>query len=457
MFKRKIENEFYIWKESLKSKRKALVVKGLRQIGKTTSIKAFAHANYKNIVYLNFKLEPNLKVAFSGSLSVNTLVTNISALRPDIRFVPYETVLIFDEVQECSGARTSIKSFVEDDERFDVIASGSLLGIKGYNNKMRGSSAVGYEHTVYMKPMDFEEFLWAKGIDEGVIKYLKDCFNNHLQVRQPIHETMNNYYKEYLCVGGMPDAVNTFINTNDLNQTRNTLVDILEGYKDDYGSHLNENEDEVVDRGLMSRINKVYNSIPSQLAKENKKFTYSQIEKKGTAKKYDDAIQWLVDYGLLNYCYNLRLLETPFAGNKKDDVFKLYVADTGLFLAMLEKGVYEEVLFGDMKIYKGAIYENVVADAFSKKGISLYYYSKDSGLEVDFIVKYKQKISLIEVKSKSGNAKSSKTLLGNKKDYPLVKQLLKIGEYNIGYLEEESGNIKITIPHYLTFLLAEDI
>ena len=453
MYKRKIEKELLIWKNSLSIKRKAFVVKGLRQIGKTTSILDFASKNYENVIYINFKLESHLKNAFDGNLDVNTITTNISALKPGSIFIPGKTVLIFDEIQECSGARASIKSFMENDDRYDIIASGSLLGIKGYNKKYRGGSAVGYEHTYYMKPMDFEEFLWAKGINEEIVNYLKSSFDRKEPIRSPIHESMERYFKEYLCVGGMPEAVDTFLKANDLNQVRSVLKDILEGYKDDYGKHLNEKEEEETDKPLLSKINKVYESIPAQLAKENKKFMYSHVAKKATSTAYDPALQWLVDYGLINYCFNLRTLEYPLAGNKMEECFKVYVADTGLFIAMLDSNIYEKVLFGDLGIYKGMIYENVIADCFSKAGKEMYYYSKESGLEVDFISLFNNEIALIEVKAKTGNTKSSKTILSNKKDYTSVSQLIKIGSYNIGAVKDDYGNKILTIPHYLSFLI----
>ena len=453
MFKRKIEKELELWKKSLYIKRKAFVLKGLRQVGKTKSITEFAQQNYEHVVYINFKLEANLKMAFNGDLSVDTLVSNISVLKPDAIFIPHKTVLILDEIQECSGARAAIKSFVENDDRFDVIASGSLLGIKGYNRKYHGGSSVGYEHTVYMKSMDFEEFLWAKGIKEDVIDYLKKCFSSGKQVRQPIHDAMNRYFREYLCVGGMPAVVNVFIETGDMNQVRIEQLDILEGYKDDYGKHLDEFENEKTDVPLLTKINKVLNSIPAQLSKENKKFMYSQIEKKATSAKYDPAIQWLVDYGLVNYCYNLRLLEPPLSGNKIDGCFKIFVSDTGLFVAMLDKEVRSDILLGNLGQYKGAIYENIVADAFLKMGKDLYYFSKDSGLEIDFVTRYQKEITLIEVKATTGNAKSSKTILENKDKYPMVKKMFKLSEQNVGIIEDSCGNIKITIPHYLVFCL----
>ena len=453
MFRRKIEEELYQWKKSLPLKRKAFVLKGLRQVGKTYIIKHFAENNYKHVIYMNFKLEPNMKLAFNGNLDVDTLIINISALKPDAVFAPKETVIILDEIQECAGARASIKSFVESDDRFDVIASGSLLGIKGYNKKYHGGAAVGYEHTVYMKPMDFEEFLWAKGINDNVIEYLKKCFNDKTPVSQSIHMAMTRYFREYLCVGGMPAVVNVFVATNDINQARQEQLDILESYKDDYGKHLDENENEKTDLILLTRINKVYDSIPSQLAKENKKFMYSYIEKKASSSQYDPAIQWLIDYGLINCCYNLRLLESPLSSNKINDCFKIYVADTGLFTAMLEKEAASDILFGNLGQYKGAIYENIVADAFQKMNRELYYYGKDSGLEIDFITRYQEEIVLVEVKATNGNTKSSKTVLANKKAYNMVKGLIKIADQNVGYVIDEYGNYKLSIPHYLTFCL----
>lgn len=454
MFRRKVYQDLINWKESLKTKKKAFILKGLRQIGKTTIIRKFADDTYRNVVYMNFKIEPSLKRAFSADLDVNSLITNISILKPATKFIPFETVIIFDEIQECSGARASIKAFIEDG-RFDIIASGSLLGIKGYNNKYSGGVPVGFEHTVYMKPMDFEEFLWAKGLSEDNIQYLRQCFENKSPIRQPIHDAMLRYFKEYICVGGMPAVVDIFIKTNDFNQARQEQIDILESYKDDYGKHLDEHENEQINKSLLARINNVYNSIPAQLAKENKKFMYSQLEKKGTSSKYDPAIQWLVDYGLITYCYNLNLLEEPLSGNKNSNCFKLYFADTGLFIAMLDADTPSKIMFGDLGVYKGSIYENIVADSFSKSNRELYYYNKDGRLEIDFVTKHNNQITLVEVKATTGNTKSAKTVLENKEKYKNVNSLIKLGEYNIGSVVDNLHNIKITIPYYLAFLIKD--
>lgn len=445
MFKRKIVNELNTWKNST-GKKKALVIKGLRQIGKTYSVCAFAKENYENVIYINFKNNSSAKKVFEGDFNVNRITLDLSALMPKVRFVPYKTVLIFDEVQECSDARASIKEFMLDG-RYDIICTGSLLGIKGYNKKPNRGVPAGFEHIVYMKPMDFEEFLWAKGINDDVMAELRRCYEEKVPVSESLHNSMLRYFKEYICVGGLPYVVDRFLSTNDMNVVYSEQKDILEEYKDDFGKHLDENENEKIDLSLLSRINKVFDSIPAQLAKENKKFTYSLLEKKGRSDNYEAAIQWLYDAGIINICYNLSNISLPLEGNKIKEVFKIYMQDSGLFVAMLEEGSAWHILNGDFGIYKGAIYENIIADAFSKKSRPLYYYRKDSGLEIDFVTKYKEKATLIEVKASNGNIKSSKTILKNKAQYN-TDLCIKFGECNVGF----TGEI-LTLPYYMAFMI----
>ena len=273
MFKRKILKEFENWKIS-GGKKKALVVKGMRQIGKTSSVLEFARSNYESVVYINFKENENAKKVFEGDLNVSRITIDLSALFPNVHFVENKTVIIFDEIQECANARASIKPFMEDG-RYDVICTGSLLGIKGYNRKKGKGVPTGFERIIYMKPMDFEEFLWAKGIDENVFSYLKECFAKKEPVSEATHNAMLRYFKEFLCVGGLPYVVSRFVETNDMNVVWQEQQDILEEYKDDFGKHLDENENEEIDRTLLGRINRVFDSIPAQLAKENNKFVYS--------------------------------------------------------------------------------------------------------------------------------------------------------------------------------------
>ena len=444
MFKRKITDEMLAWKNT--PNKKALIVKGLRQVGKTTSVRAFAQQNYENVVYVNFKSNNSAKRIFDDDLVINRITTDLSALLPDARFVPYKTVIIFDEIQECANARSSIKAFVEDG-RYDVIGTGSLLGIKGYNKKKSKGVPVGFEKTIYMKPMDFEEFLWAKGIQQTVIDYLKDSYRSLTRISETTHRAMIRYFKEYICVGGMPRVVNVFVTSNDMNAVYDEQRDLIEEYKDDFGKHLDENEQEETNMVLLTRINNVFDSIPAQLAKENKKFVFSAMSKKGRSSEYMPAIQWLKDYGLINFCYNLSAIDRPLEGYKIDNIFKLYFVDSGLFISMLERGTASKILNDNLNIYKGAIYENIIADAFSKNGISLYYFHKESGLEIDFVSVINDLLSIVEVKARTGNSKSAKTVLNDKTRYN-ADNMIKLGEYNIGV----KGNM-ITLPFYLSFLL----
>ena len=444
MFRRKIMLELENWKNST-GKKKALVIKGLRQIGKTYSVREFAKENYKNVIYVNFKENESAKKIFDYDLNVNRIIIDLSALFPNSRFEEGNTVIIFDEIQECTNARSSIKPFCEDG-RFDIIATGSLLGIKGYNKKKGKGVPTGFERVVYMKPMDFEEFLWAKGINENVIDYIRECYETKTPVSEATHQAMLRYFKEYICVGGLPYIVDRFISTNDMNVVWQEQHDIIEEYKDDFGKHLDENENEEIDFSLLGRINRVFDSIPAQLAKENKKFVFSTLEKKGRSEKYLPAIQWLCDFGIINLCYNLNNISEPLEGNKIDNIFKIYMQDSGLFISMLDRDCPAKILSGDLGIYKGAIFENIIADSFSKQDKKLYYFHKDSGLEIDFISKVKDEISLIEVKSTTGNTKSANTVLKNPQ-YD-VNLCYKLSENNVGVAEN-----KITIPYYMAFLL----
>ena len=447
MFKRKITDELVRWKNST-GKKKGLVIKGMRQVGKTYTALNFAREHYRHVVYINFKDNVSARRIFQGDYVIDRITVDISALIPDARFVPNETVIILDEIQECADARASIKAFMLDG-RYDVICTGSLLGIKGYNRKKNRGIPTGFEHILYMKPMDFEEFLWAKGVDDAVLEAMRTCFRERRPVSDVLHASMLRHFREYICVGGMPYVVDRFLSTNDMNVVLEEQRDILEEFKDDFGKHLDENENEETDVALLGRINRVFDSIPAQLAKENKKFTYSMLEKKGRSDSYQSAIQWLYDAGIINICYNLSNLSLPLEGNKIDNIFKIYVQDSGLFVAMLEQGTAARILSGDLGMYKGAVYENIIADCFSKMPRPLYYYHKDSGLEIDFITSYDGEVTLVEVKATTGNTKSANTILKNKAWYG-VDRCVKLSENNVG-----ADGEKLTIPYYMAFLLGQ--
>lgn len=449
MFRRKIIDTLLAWKESGLCRKKAAVVKGLRQIGKTVAVKQFAFENYENVVYVDFKKTVSARFAFEGDIDIDVISLRLTAVLPDAKFVPGKTVIVLDEIQECARARFSIKSFIEDG-RYDIIATGSLLGIRGYNRKDR-DIPVGFEHTIHMYPMDFEEFLWAKGVQSQIMDYIRDCFHERKPVDEPIHTMMMTRFREYVCVGGMPSVVDAFVEKNDMNAVRAEQRDLLEQYRDDYGKYLDENGNEATDMGMLGRINQVFESIPSQLSKENKKFQYSIISKNARGKTYSSAIQWLSDYGLVNMAYNLLRLQLPLKGNRDDSAFKVYMADTGLFVSMLDRGIYPNILSGDLYTYKGAVFENMISDILNKNGVKLYYYHKDSGLEIDFVSVHEGKVCLIEVKAHTGNTKSTKTVMGDKKNQD-VDLCYKLGDYNVGFM-----NGILTLPMYMAPLVAAEL
>lgn len=255
------------------------------------------------------------------------------------------------------------------------------------------------------------------------------------------------YFKEYLCVGGLPDVVNVFSLTHDLTQVREIQQSILESYKDDFGKHLNKDEVQEINQTELAKIMQVYKSIPNQLAKKNKKFQYKLVASNAKARSHSNAINWLEEFGLISKCHNLNNLELPLDGNKDENTFKIYVTDTGLFIAMLEDGTVNNIINGDLKVYKGAIFENIIADAFNKMNKDLYYYHKQSGLEIDFVTRYNNELTLIEVKSNNGNAKSLKEILNNKDKYDISSNF-KLADTNIG-----TTNGINTIPLYMAFLI----
>ena len=438
MLKRKIEQALINWKNT--PNHSPLIIKGCRQCGKTFSVRDFAKKNYKYEVYLNFFKNPSYISIFDGSLEIDNLIMMMSALLgPSAVFKQGETVIILDEIQDCPEARTALKFFREDG-RFDVIGTGSLLGVKGYGKQPK-SIPVGSETVIEMHPLDFEEFLWANGITPQIIDKLKEYFNEEKPVPEALHEKMRQLILQYTVVGGMPEVVDTFVKTKQMNSVLALQRDIVRSYEDDMVKYADDKD--------KSLIKECFQSIPKQLSKENKKFQYSIVKKGGTASKFQGSIQWIEDAGIITRCYNLDLPELPLDGNAIDDVFKVYMQDSGLLVSMLEDGTQFDILQGNLYGYKGAIFENLMADIFTKMGRKLYYYHKDSGLEIDFVIRYKGGATLIEVKATTGNTKSTKTILSNPEKYHVVGAI-KLGDYNVGRNEK-----MLTIPIYMGFLLNE--
>ncbi len=440
MLQRKIERTLIKWKNT--PNHKPLIIKGCRQCGKTFSVNAFAKEYYTHVVYLNFFEHPDYKLAFEGSKQIDSIVMNLTALLPNSRFVSGQTCIILDEIQECSAARTALK-FFKIDGRYDVIATGSLLGVCGYKGDETdyNSIPVGYEQHIEMFPLDFEEFLWANGINQEIIELLTKSLQERTPIPPAIHQRMRQLILEYTIVGGMPEVVNRFIATHNMSDVLEEQHSIITGYKEDMVKYA-ANEDKV-------RLRAVFDSIPRQLSKENKKFQFSVIKKGARAKEYITGIQWLEDAGIIIRCRNLSITELPLEGNAIEDSFKVYMRDTGLFVSMLEEGTQFDILQGRLYGYKGAIFENLIADIFIKMGRKLYYYRKDSGLEIDFVIRYHSECVLVEVKASTGNTKSTKTILQHPDKYH-VYQAIKLGDYNIG---EKDGIL--TLPVYMAFLLRE--
>lgn len=436
MLKRKIESRLIEWKNT--PDRKPLIVKGCRQCGKTFSVLDFAKKNYEHIVYLNFFENPDYASVFAGSLEIDNIIMLLSALLgKGAVFESGKTVIILDEIQDCPEARTALKFFCIDG-RFDVIGTGSLLGVKGYGKEPK-SVPVGYETVIDMYPLDFEEFLWANDIGAPVIAMLQKYFDSEEPVPEALHSRMRQLLLQYAVVGGMPDAVQTFVNTKQMYEVLRIQRDIVRSYEDDMVKHA-ENKDK-------ARIKECFQSIPRQLAKENKKFQYSVVKKGSTAAKYAGSLQWIEDAGIISRCYNLYITELPLDGNAMEDTFKIYMRDMGLFVSMLEDGTQYDILQGNLYGYKGAIFENLVADIFAKMGRKLYYYHKDSGLEVDFVIRYKGECTLVEVKATTGNTKSTKTILNHPEKYH-VNHAIKLGDYNVGRTDKI-----LTLPLYMAFLI----
>lgn len=436
MLQRKIDQYLYEWKNM--PNHKPLIIKGCRQCGKTFSVLNFARKNYKHVIYLNFFENPDFASVFSGSLEIDHIVMMLSALLGrEAVFEAGKTVLILDEIQDCPEARTALK-FFRIDGRYDVIGTGSLLGVKGYGREPK-SIPVGSETIIDMYPLDFEEFLWANAIADPIVEQLKKNLETETPVPDALHSRMKQLLLQYTVVGGMPDAVQTFVNTKQMDTVLRIQRDIVRSYEDDMVKYAEKKD--------KSRIKECFQSIPRQLSKENKKFQYSIVKKGSTASKYAGSLQWIEDAGIISRCYNLSITELPLDGNAEEDIFKVYMRDCGLFVSMLEDGTQYDILQSNLGGYKGAIFENLIADIFSKMGRRLYYFHKDSGLEVDFVIRYKGECTLVEVKAATGNTKSTKTILHHPEKYH-VNSAIKLGDYNVG----RSGQI-LTLPLYMAFLL----
>lgn len=415
MLERKIEKKLLEWKNN--PDKMCLVVKGARQVGKTYIIDKFARENYEFYVYINFDQNENYKTIFEGDLDIETLIKQISLRVPNAQLVPNKTLIFLDEIQNCPKARTALKFFALD-KRFDVIASGSLLGI---NYKNVTSYPVGYVEHLEMNSLDFEEFCWANGVSKQSILELKEYFINKKQIPGAMHERMMELFKEFIVVGGMPRVVADFVTNHNFANVLKIQKGIIDDYLDDIAKYAEMNE--------KTKARACFLSIPKHLSKDYKKFRYSLVDKNGSERKYSGSLMWLYDAGIINFCYNLSKPELPLEGNSKSDEFKVYMKDTGLLMAMLEEGSQEDIIDGNLGIYKGAIYENIIADIFAKNNKKLYYFEYKSRLEIDFFIRYNKKATAIEVKAADNTkSKSLNSLIENWN----IEKGIKLSSKNIG-------------------------
>ena len=444
-FKRKIDALLDNWLKN-DYKTPALVV-GIRQCGKTETIQEFAKRNHLMLVELNFWTNPEFCLDFEGQLDVDTIVSNISLRFPHIDFKLDKTLIFFDEIQDCPRARLSFKNF-KNDRRYKVIGSGSYLGINGYVAGDTTPIPIGYENVFQMKTMDFEEFLWAMGYKEEQINFLVKCFNEKKPIPENIHNLYKELYLKYACIGGFPKVVNEYLSTHRIVDAFKELNSTVFDMKTDFGRRKDKRGNPIFKAPEVARIQNVFDLIPTFLAKDNKRFIVSKVSG-GVQYDKNDAIEYLKQAHIVSKVYNVEDPSLPLAGEKIESQFKLFPEDIGIVMAMYGIDTVAAVNRGELGQGKGAIYEALVFDSLNKAGIEPFYFAKESGLEIDFVISYNGFATLVETKAKTGNTKSSKTVMSHPEHYGKTK-LIKIGDYNIG----ESGDI-ITIPHYLTFVLGK--
>ena len=432
---RKIDKYLIDWKND--KNRLPLIVKGARQIGKTESIENFGKNNYENVVEINFVLQKQYKSVFDDGFDVDTIIRNISLINPNFNFIPGKTLIFFDEIQDCINATTSLKSF-NIDGRYDVICSGSLMGI---NYQEIESNSVGNKQDYEMYSMDFEEFLWAKGYKENQIEEMYSYMRNCKPLPKVMYNVMLENFKEYIIVGGMPAIVNRFVEQKNYSGILNMQRQILLDYEEDITKYAGG-----LDKG---KILNVYRKIPVFLGNENKKFQISKIEHNARNREYVGVIDWLSNAGIINISYCMEQPFLPLKGNYNPDNYRLYFKDTGLLVASLDDEAGEDLRVNkNFNTYKGAIYENIVGEMLVKEGYSLYFYKNEKGtIEMDFFIRDKDSLIPIEVKANDNETLSLNKLIESDK-YKDIKYGIKLCNKNIGF----NGKF-YTFPYFLTFLL----
>ena len=436
--RREIYDTLRAWKA--KSKQECLLIKGARQIGKTYIVRKFGRECYENFVEINFIEHEEFIPVFDKALDANTILSGITALLPNVKFVPGRTLLFLDEIQECPNARTALK-FLATDERCDVVASGSLLGIKykkGRKRKPPKSYPVGYERQLTMHSLSFREYLWAKGYSDEQFESLRESFVQRSPVQEAVNERFNSLVREYIVVGGMPEVVRTFVETGHYGEVQLVQEKILTAYVDDIHKYAEAPD--------IPKIENCHRAIPRILAGENHKFKYSEVEKGGTARKYLSSVTWLRDAHLATLAECVGNLELGLAAYVREDWFKLYMSDVGLLSAMYGMAVKRAVLDGSLAgSVKGGIYENFICGELERRGFPVRYFKTEQGdSEVEFVIENTDGVVPVEVKAGNGATASLDRALRR----PAVPYGYKFTAGNVGVAGK-----KITLPHYMVIFM----
>lgn len=432
MLKRKIYQQLQEWRDS--HHEDCLLIKGARQVGKTFAITQFGQTEYESFIAINFIESPQLKALFDGDLSSSNIKKQMTMLIPGIQFIAEKTLIFLDEIQECPNARTALK-FLAQDNTIDVIASGSLLGL---SYASVSSIPVGYERQIEMYGLDFEEYLWALGYSEETTNTLREHFHALEPLPDEVHKKMLEILHEFMAIGGMPAVVQAFVEKQNFATAYAEQEKILAAYLNDIA--------EFADVTTRNKARECYLSIPRQLAKENTKFKYGMVEKKGTARKFETALDWLRDANLVRYCRAVTTPQFPLRAYEDESKFRVYLSDPSLLCAMygfeMIAAIIRDELQGPMK---GGIYENVVADMLVKAGRDLHYWMNDKGnIEIEFLLEKEASVVPVEVKAKRGATASLNKLL----EQDDMKYGYKLSAGNIGV----SGK-KITLPLYMALYL----
>lgn len=438
ILKRKIDKYLLQWKD--RPRHKPLIVKGARQIGKTFSINIFARENYAQVIPIHFIFQPEYKNIFKDGYEVDKIIKNISFINPQFKFEPNKTLIFFDEIQNCPDCATSLKSFCIDG-RYDVICSGSLMGLN-YNEIE--SNSVGYKEDYEMFSLDFEEFLWATGYSEASVDDLRSSLFGLTPLTTVQFNVLSDLFRDYMVVGGMPEVVDNYIEKGNFSGTLEIQRQLLAGYEEDITKYA-----EGLDKG---RILNIYNHISTFLAKDNKKFLISKVARNSRSRDYVGVVEWLRNAGIVNVCYCLKDLELPLKGNYEPNKFKLYYQDTGLLVASLDEEAQIDLRKNrNFSTYKGALYENVVADMLRKADYNLYFYKNEkSTVEIDFLVRSTDSLIPIEVKANDNISRSLQKVTDGR--FSDIKYGIKLCHKNIGF----NGRF-YTVPYFLTFALKEFI